>query len=404
MDYARRLIEDALLVSSFAHKSGKVDDDLLLIAIRNLEAALSDDTVPAEAVELQKELRTTLRAIQPVTLIDLRNGFDPFQRKASDRASWRDGENLTKWVFVSIALTLAFLCAYYTSWQSQTDRLLVAVSTLESERQSAQFDEVVLRAYGGEAAFPLTKSDPARADAALALQQRLNSLRQYDDKLESLVNISSGLYQNVNAFVALWYKIKTSFIQYGNPAAQNAGDCIYLSTKPQVAGNNISDDQLGFESLIVAIKTLTQSQTELRCQLKMGFSDFLYLQNRIQEYVTELRLLYPIVTQWLLPSLYGAFGAMIYFMRVFINPLYPNSSFSTVMLRVILGAFTGIFVVWFTSSSGINPAGTLNLSFGSLFLAFIFGFSIDVFYGVLDNLARSVGDSITKIGSRSKSG
>ena len=52
----------------------------------------------------------------------------------------------------------------------------------------------------------------------------------------------------------------------------------------------------------------------------------------------------------------------------------------------------------------VNSAGIVDLSFGSLFLAFIFGFSVDIFYGILDRLARTAGDAVSQIGSGSRSG
>ncbi|TFF19836.1 hypothetical protein E3C22_19380 [Jiella endophytica] len=403
MDYLRQLSADALLVANFGLKSGKLDSDRLARAIQGLAAKPDADLSTPETLTLQQELRLALHKIQPVTLIDLQQGFDPFARDgegAPERRVTPFIDRLFKWSFFWLALVLAVLCSYYTSWQREADKLFVEVSQLEDDRQAALLDEIIFAAFGAKDVFDLRVSDPARSSGAVALQDRMNTLRRYDIRLNTVANRAARLTLNANVLDYAIASIKAMLFTYGRNVPQ--GDCFLPEARKIIDATEKGDDN--FSRFLQGVDLLSGARYVLRCKLRMNGSDFIQIEESVSEKVEVVRNFYPTVTQWLLPALYGAFGAVMYFMRIYITSIYPDPPRSAVLFRVILAAFTGIFVVWFTTPSVISDAGIVNLSFGSLFLAFIFGFSVDIFYDILDKLARTAGNAVGQLGSGGGSG
>jgi hypothetical protein len=100
---------------------------------------------------------------------------------------------------------------------------------------------------------------------------------------------------------------------------------------------------------------------------------------------------------WILPALYGALGSLIYYMRSILSPLLPNPSFDRVAHRVALGAFAGISVAWFWSPSGADNLNVGDLSLSVFTIAFLLGFSVDVFFTLLDRLVTLAKGGISKL-------
>ncbi len=100
--------------------------------------------------------------------------------------------------------------------------------------------------------------------------------------------------------------------------------------------------------------------------------------------LTELQV---VVHRWLLPTLHGALGAMIFCLvrairEPFLYPLGPRDVF----LRLFFGAFVGYLI-----SAIFIPAGLLGQAVGSAtpmvsLLAFVFGYSIDAFIALLNRM------------------
>ena len=78
--------------------------------------------------------RVAIERNGPVTLIDLQKGFDPFARSSDGNpvpVTRSRFAFVSKTAFIVGALLLAFLCAYYTSWQREADKLFAAMAELE---------------------------------------------------------------------------------------------------------------------------------------------------------------------------------------------------------------------------------------------------------------------------------
>jgi hypothetical protein len=78
------------------------------------------------------------------------------------------------------------------------------------------------------------------------------------------------------------------------------------------------------------------------------------------------------------------FGALVFQFRARINPSLKNPKHP--VTRAILAAMAGVSISWLFNSLNSKTFGGITI-FG---LAFLFGFSIDVFFATLDRLVASL--------------
>lgn len=90
--------------------------------------------------------------------------------------------------------------------------------------------------------------------------------------------------------------------------------------------------------------------------------------------------------QLYLPALYGAIGALMTVLRSAIRPLLPNPSLSSIVHRVSLGAIAGVILIWFATPDSAFDAQRAALGLSLFGLAFLVGFSLDLFFSVFDRL------------------
>jgi hypothetical protein len=97
---------------------------------------------------------------------------------------------------------------------------------------------------------------------------------------------------------------------------------------------------------------------------------------------------------WYLPALYGMLGSAVFHMRRFLDPNIPNPSSIRTTYRIFLGAFAGIVVVWFWAPSPHKGSQQEFSALSSFSVAFLVGFSIDIFFQALDRLVTKVSQTI----------
>jgi hypothetical protein len=99
-----------------------------------------------------------------------------------------------------------------------------------------------------------------------------------------------------------------------------------------------------------------------------------------------------------LPMLYGALGSLMYFMRRVMDPLLPNPKFLRAVHRVALGALAGMVLAWLWDGMFAENGAISTIGFGLFTLAFIFGFSIDVFFTLLERMVKLATNGVIRIG------
>lgn len=102
---------------------------------------------------------------------------------------------------------------------------------------------------------------------------------------------------------------------------------------------------------------------------------------------------------WILPALFACLGAMIYFLRLLVDPTQPSPRVNRVVHRMALAALAGVIAGWFW-----EPAFGANSEFqaaglGLFTFAFVIGFSIEIFFSLLDRLVDISSTAITKLGT-----
>ncbi len=135
-----------------------------------------------------------------------------------------------------------------------------------------------------------------------------------------------------------------------------------------------------------------QEVRDFMAAINVGFDPL--TPNDYSWYLYQLRESMSLLGLWLLPGLYGMLGAVIFHMRRLLDATLPNPSWLRFGYRIVLGGFAGIIVVWFwtpTSQKLTQPAFATLTSFG---LAFLVGFSTDVFFQALDRLVTYLSQAV----------
>ncbi|WFP65339.1 hypothetical protein [Mesorhizobium sp. WSM4904] len=102
---------------------------------------------------------------------------------------------------------------------------------------------------------------------------------------------------------------------------------------------------------------------------------------------------------WILPALYGSLGAIMFHMRMILNPLLPNPTLARLVHRVVLGALAGMVLAWFLGPDTKLGGQASAIGFSLFTFAFLFGFSLDIFFTLLDQFVSTSVAGIKKFGS-----
>lgn len=96
------------------------------------------------------------------------------------------------------------------------------------------------------------------------------------------------------------------------------------------------------------------------------------------------------ISDWILPSLYGALGAVLFSLSRVLSALSPNPPFNRFMIRLMAGAFAGFATVKFFTPDVASSVGLGWLvSFGQLLLAFLAGYAVESLLKLLtDGVSR----------------
>jgi hypothetical protein len=95
-------------------------------------------------------------------------------------------------------------------------------------------------------------------------------------------------------------------------------------------------------------------------------------------------------TVWILPFLSGLLGAAVFLLRNSLNPLSATFGASRAIVRLSMGAVSGIVIGWFLSPSSLTGTELAKGSSIPLALAFLVGFSIDILFSALERLRTAV--------------
>lgn len=390
----RELIEDAITVASYGQRSGRFKDNTLFVAIQRATAAEKLDWSSPETVDLQAALNNAVQAIHPVTLVDLKSGWNPFSLQDRGRKSDRK-----KKLFVAVAAILILLCGYYTVWYQRATLLLADLSNAKVEQQNAIMNELFFRLVESDDSTTVAELGDSSSFSRVAISEKIDQLRLIDKiMVENKQNYNEILVDTVPGQPLFYYLL--GYVWQIPKSSQYSGGC--GSKGPPGFVNNpttpvAANDPLARLSSIIGERD--QKLLQIRCIIGLTAMSEPGRFDYNSKSAADLRRTSDILGFWVLPGLYGALGALMFFMRAILSPFYPDPSVSRVALRIALGVFAGIAIVWFWSPSTTQTMAATNLTLGSFTIAFLVGFSIDVFFALLDRLVTLATMTINKLGA-----
>lgn len=401
------LIDDSTIVAEVGVRIGALadDDDLpkaLDAAIRSSGAALPDSEVVRD---LSLALNSAMKKIAPITLDDLRRGWRPYRSSRRFR--------LGKVAFFFFSILMMWACAFTTQVY---ERARVMYSTT-LELQQARGAEQAMRLFG-----MLKRNQQEVLDS-------LNSGKKeflYEVFSKSLFDLKA-MYLKNQAYLPIAAKVLNDLDMISSPSeafkriqdSQNPSGSVDISKliaqkgygqapteatqkelmQLDVSGRNLAEGGVKIKNGNVDAQVLLEQYLNQLRRFNLSINFFIdpvqpndYFSNLFQ-----LQIGIGFVGQWVLPALYGMLGASIFYMRRLLDPIIPDPSFMRITFRLLLGGFAGIIIVWFWTPSSQRPSQGEFATLTSFGIAFIVGYSTDVFFRALDRmveyLTQAVGGS-----------
>ncbi|MGH7066470.1 MAG: hypothetical protein ACREFO_07630 [Acetobacteraceae bacterium] len=429
--YVRQLIEDAKLVIAYGARTGKLVDDTLAGAVSEAQPKL-DSGKPGE-IEVSKLAAALSRAVQtiaPVTPLDLGSSWRPYPM-----TFWRRAGVI---IFAAYAILLTVATGYYTYTFLQANTILsrlVEIHSLNVQDKSERLFRFVLQNYPKLFSLQESEQDGAIVEAYLRSYQELIALNTdisvylplAQDNLAGLETVP--ILGKLRRFVGLTMPTATRNPTNSELIQSYLGDDSYGGPGP--AFDRLSPPfadplpELHFASVYQFVDARDdmrkQDMEERLNQLGRRKNSFLYVSgvpygmssvlgraqstdigNGRSDLVSDIYLL----QRWLnllrtlvLPALYGLLGATVFQLRAILNPLLPNPSAARLLCRLALGGFAGLSTALvFGPDAGKVLEASSSYGIGTFGLAFLLGFSVDVFFSILDRLVAAASQAVSQPG------
>jgi hypothetical protein len=411
----QEFVDDADLVVRAGVSLGRIRDEQLFAVLGDAKKALEVGTSSPELVgAVEKSLNSAIRDLSPITLRDLRSGWTPFVESGRlDRA-------LTL-AFGLAGVALLFCTAYLTQVYNRACSLYQETVELREARGAEQAirlfgllrknkKDVVESLHGGskdflyeafnrelfdlEAMNLREQAYPPRANRVLADLDVLGKLRAFVG-LGSALPWPSGESFNPsgNAAISEWVK------NYGKPlppdapssAAAEVADATGMGRVPPAL------DQRREPEVGNLLRTYFEDVQAFMIDIKVNFNPL--QPNDYSWYLSELGRGISWLGSWVLPALYGMLGAVVFHMRRILDPSVPSPSWLRFTFRILLGGFAGVIAALIWMPSATQTARVEFATFGLFGLAFLLGYSTDVFFEGLDRIVSYASQAIGKVGS-----
>ena len=433
------LLADAKLTAAYGQRSGRLRSGDIFEAIRAFEALPTKSWSSAEAVALQKAFNQAVADIAPTTLLDIREN-DPFNPNNKQSLSRR---------YSLIAMSILFMgiTAYFTVLYNQGTELIARLESIDknkpSEKMAAVAREWRLAKFEGK------ESDAGETyykmlDELRELDSQVKtSVREYtklaglmpllDDSLLATVSqtaVSAPAHVGTplpGATDPTVTKATANSVPAKNPAANtppsaapaanataantpattapaSATDAAPTDTPPGMIPADPNDtrknEPCGGDEPPQAADTpfaifMKEPPGKILSENKRLIVNFAcaeslsitpYSMPHFAALGSEIKKTLNVYGLWILPALYGALGAMVFYMRAVLNPVLTDPPIDKIIHRVALGGFAGIIFAWFWAPTPDTMEKFVGLTVNSFAIAFVIGFSIDVFFALLDKL------------------
>lgn len=409
-----RVIEDADLVVNTAMVLGQLNQSSELVRHLAVVKGLPDGSEPSaqQMAELRIALSEAISRLAPITLGDLRDGWHPYRRTAWER--WQ-----LAWVGLGCLLLLIS-----TGYMTLAYERVSAFFLTTKELQTSQSGELATKLY-----LLLKKN---KADDIINIQntqlydefiKQLMALHQLNKKISSYGAIDAEIRRDMWLFCVL----QSYGCAYHNQSMGGSSESYpqyydnlkkkYISESADKngpaggAGVVPSDSEEDEQEKKVRINVICSDQKnkdEFYCKINSQFREIRYLMYALNVGVdprSQGNFLIDMYRQqaqvdflgrWILPACYGMIGAMLLFMRRYLDSAIPDPSIWKLLYRIVLGGFAGVISVWFLTPASANLDAPTFASAGAFGIAFLVGFSTDLLFGTLDRLSKVMSDAVGK--------
>lgn len=449
-DLVAVLLRNADLLLAYNSQTAILPNSKLEEALEAARATSPLDYHSDECATLRKEIFRLTNAMKPATLSELHD-FPPYtaeeaQNDAVDKSRRR--HEVFRYSLAIFALLLFIVCGKYTVWSKKATILMDDIQTAQSQLATERFNEVlhrwetllVLELANGSATYTPPDVNPSE------------DFQLYYKHVQQFRAIESRRIEIDHAFVPFktWWIKWTDRRAARREAAKATADAIAQDTSNGGAPQAIDGGGYGFqtdpclrefkgrlESIFqeasghpiikadgsiggakASPAVLEESHVKAWVSVQMreanrvaftcffGFPPGLVasVETTQSTYLGTLRLVrdrLDVLNSWILPGIYGALGAVLLTLRVYVNPVQPNPRRFRTIMRIALGGFVGIVVGWFWSPQSNQLFEFANISVGLFTMAFLFGYGIDVFMNLLDRLVGGFSSAIENAGSKS---
>ena len=384
------LIDDAKVAAAYAERAG-----LLRTA---LPQAIADMDQPGEKswskdsfVKLQTELNATMRDLAPTTLPDLTGPGAPFSTQSP-----RYGI-----AFVVVWAIMIFIVAWGTLSHNLGVSIRSSLEELKEDDAGIRIEGLVRSVITGTGALDGSTPDDAQGIIASNFLDSLDQAQEIDEKTYTAVKHATGFLQYsalLYLVIAPFSTIRSLFNFGANPNSLEKSIC--AETRQGFIAGLYSRLRFDDNGIVSTIRHHDVEGLSLTCM--RGFNYHLRDYPPLQEYIDNVGLILNVYGLWLLPAFYGALGASMYHLRRTLNPTLPTPPLLRTVNRTILGSFAGIVIAWFWAPAAQANAETINVGFNLFVVAFLIGYSIDIFFTFLDRVLVTATGSIKRLGTTEK--
>jgi hypothetical protein len=381
----RDLVSDAKRIIAYATRNGVILQPELLTATYRVEAHLANERelTNEDKIALITQLNLAANAIRPVTLIDLGSRWRPFSGGRNSMA--------VRAAVSVLAIAIIALAGYYTNVYMAAGQALAELTSIQAQApadKAARLYRMYLHNphlftdIPGESddlhyePYLRGKEDLSNLDAdILTTQTEVFRLDQRSNLFASLKSLWKKSSRPAQAAIA---RATTPVV--ASPAAAPSVKEVDAAAAPQAPDLPQSEEdfliRIGAPNVATLVDpTYSASQSTLAFQVE-----------KVRELVESLGDL-------VLPTLFGMIGTIVFELRRMLNPMAPNEAVERMIVRTALGGLAGLSITFILKPLHVMQDGA-HAGMAVFAAAFLLGFSIDVFFSILDKLVTTLSQSI----------